>query len=283
MNSLFNFFKMEIFSVDEYSITIFTVLSILFVIGVTRLILWIIKKILFRNQNEGDENLGNIYAIYQIIKYFLWVSAIAIILEIIGFDITLLLAGSAALLVGVGLGLQQIFNDFISGIIILSERSIKIGDILEVDGSLVRMQKIGLRASSAINRNNISVIIPNSTITCNKVINWSHQTTKTRFGIEVGVSYNSDIGKVEKVLIECASKHPSVDQKSNIEVRITNFNNSSVDFELLFFSDNVFFIERVKSDIRKIIFNAFAENDIHIPYPQMDLHFVSEDIGLKKQ
>jgi small-conductance mechanosensitive channel len=196
----------------------------------------------------------------------------------IGISVTVLLAGSAALLVGIGLGLQQTFNDVISGIILLSERSIKIGDILEIDGDIVRIQQIGIRTSKGLNRDEISIIIPNSLITTNKVINWSHQSRKTRFRINVGVAYGSDVDLVLKILEESAQEHLDISDTNLIEVRLINFGNSSLDFQLLFFSKNIFRIEKVKSDIRKIINRKFTENNITIPFPQMDIHYKSGKI-----
>ena len=96
-----------------------------------------------------------------------------------GIKLNVLLAGSAALLVGIGLGLQNTFNNFIAGIILLFEGSLKVGDIIEVDGDVVKIQRIGLRTSTAISRDDISVILPNSILTSNKLINWSHQSKKT--------------------------------------------------------------------------------------------------------
>src|SRR5690606_9794796 len=150
--------------------------AVLLIFVITKLLLWIIKKILFRESRTKKIDTGTTYAIFQIIKYIFWVIAFSLILEAFGVKITLLLAGSAALLVGVGLGLQQTFNDVISGIILLSERSIKVGDVLEIDDEIVKIQSIGLRTSKGLDRNDISIIIPNSLITTNKVINWSHQS-----------------------------------------------------------------------------------------------------------
>ncbi len=209
---------------------------------------------------------------YQIIRYTLWVIAFGLILETIGIKVTVLVAGSAALLVGVGLGLQQTFNDVVSGMILLSERSIKIDDILEIDGDIVKIQDIGLRTSKGLNRDQISIIIPNSLITTNKVINWSHQTKHNRFKINVGVAYGSDVDSVVKVLKQCALENENVDQKDGIDVMLLNFGDSSLDFQLLFYSQEIFRIERIKSDIRKAIARKFKENDITIPFPQRDLH-----------
>ena len=111
-----------------------------------------------------------------------------------------------------------------------------------------------------LNTDDISVIIPNSLITTNKVINWSHQTKKTRFRIDVGVSYGSDIDLVIRVLEESAFEHPDTSDRELTEARLINFGNSSLDFQVLFFSKNIFRINKVKSDIRRIISKKFAQN-----------------------
>jgi small-conductance mechanosensitive channel len=112
-------------------------------------------------------------------------------------------------------------------------------------------------------------------ITTNKVTNWSHQSRKTRFKINVGVAYGSDVDLVLKILEESALEHPDIFDKNLVEVRLVDFGNSSLDFQLLFFSKNIFRIEKVKSDIRKIIHKKFRENNITIPFPQMDVHMKS--------
>jgi len=193
-------------------------------------------------------------------------------LQTLKISITVLLAGSAALLVGIGLGLQQTFNDFISGIILLIEGTTKVDDVLQIDGEVIKIQEIGIRTSKGLTRDDIVVIIPNSAITSNKVINWSHQSKRTRFRINVGVAYGSDVDLVIKVLEASALEHPEINQKETVEARFVDFGNSSLDFQLLFFSDNVFRIEKVKSEIRKIINRKFLENKIVIPFPQVDLH-----------
>lgn len=180
------------------------------------------------------------------------------------------------MLVGIGLGLQQTFNDIISGIILLSERTIKINDVLELDGDVVIIQHIGLRTSKGLSRDDISIIIPNSLITTNKVINWSHQTQKTRFRINVGVAYGSDVGLVLKTLIDSALEHPEISDREAVESRLVDFGESSLNFQLFFYSENVFTIERMKSQIRIVIDKKFRENGITIPFPQVDLHIKSK-------
>jgi small-conductance mechanosensitive channel len=283
METLKKFLEFELISAGEYKILVYTLVAILIIFLVTKLILWLIKNTLFRKRKFNKLDKGSAYALFQIIKYIIWVIAIGFILEAIGIKVTLLIAGSAALLVGVGLGLQQTFNDIISGIILLSEQSIKIDDVLEIDGDVVKIQSIGLRTSKGLNTNDISIIIPNSLITNNKVINWSHQAMKTRFRIDVGVAYGSDVDLVIKILEESAFQHPDISDRELTEARLVNFGSSSLDFQVLFFSHNIFRISKVKSDIRRIIVQKFAKNNIPIPFPQMDLHLKSNYTEILKQ
>lgn len=276
MNEFDHILNITIFHVGKYDIRIYTLVFVFLIIVVAKTVVWLIKKALTRRNRIHKLDEGSTYALMQIIKYVIWIIAIALIMQTIGINLNVFLAGSAALLVGVGLGLQQTFNDFVSGIILLSERSIKVNDILEIDGDVVRIQQIGLRTSVGLDRDEIAIIIPNSAITNSKVVNWSHQSKKTRFKIDVGVAYGSDVKKVIAILKESALEHPDVSDKSSIDVRFTDFGNSSLNFRLLFFSENIFRIEKVKSDIRIIINQKFVGNNIVVPFPQMDVHVIPE-------
>lgn len=276
METVKHILETVLFRIGKYEIVASSLLIVILIYLAVKLLLWMIRKAVFRAGNVERIQMSNAYSLYQIIRYLLWIIAGLFMMQTLGISITILLAGSAALLVGVGLGLQQTFNDFISGIILLIEGTIKIGDVLEVDGQVVQMQEIGIRTSKGLTRDDIIVIIPNSAITTNKVINWSHQSKKTRFHIDVGVAYGSDVDLVVKVLEASAFEHPEINHKENIEARLVDFGNSSLDFRLLFFSDNVFRIEKVKSEIRKIINRKFIENGITIPFPQVDLHLKDE-------
>jgi small-conductance mechanosensitive channel len=276
MEIINKFLYLVLLSVGEYKIRVYSIAIVIIIFLGTKLLLWLIKKMLFRRHKFHNLDIGSTYALFQIIKYVIWVIAIGFFLDTLGIKLTVLIAGSAALLVGVGLGLQQTFNDIVSGIILLSERSIKIDDILEIDGDIVKIQEIGLRTSMGLNRDEISIIIPNSLITTNKVINWSHQSKQTRFKINVGVAYGSNVDLVMKILKESALEHSEVVDKTIVDVRFLDFGNSSLDFQVLFYSENIFRIERVKSEIRIIINRKFNENKITVPFPQMDLHIKSE-------
>lgn len=272
MENLQNFLEYELLHIGNYVIQVFMIVKIIMIFVFTSFLLLVIKKFLMRKNFFQRLDTGSSYAVYQIVKYILWVIAFGVVLETIGIKVTVLIAGSAALLVGIGLGLQQTFNDVISGMILLSERSIKIGDILEIDDDIVKIQEIGLRTSKGLNRDQISIIIPNSLITTNKVINWSHQTKHNRFKINVGVAYGSDVELVSKLLEESAVSHEKVNDQDGINVMLLDFGDSSLNFQLLFYSEEIFRIEKIKSDIRKIICKKFSDNNVSIPFPQRDLH-----------
>lgn len=244
MNGLEKFLAYELIGFKDYKLQVIDIVIILLIYAATRFILWSIKKALSRKERSKNFSEGNLYAVFQLIKYVVWVIAIALMLETIGIKITILLAGSAALLVGIGMGLQQTFNDFISGIILLFERSVKVGDILEVDGDVIKVVEIGMRTSVGLNRNEIIITIPNSMITTNKVINWSNQAQKTLFKVNVGVAYGSDVDKVIEIIEQSAKEHPDVMELNQVEGRFVEFGNSSLDFQVLFFSENLFGIEK---------------------------------------
>ncbi len=262
----------KLIELDNYVLTVSKILTILVIILLTKLFVSRIKKIIYHSDRFKEYDRGNLYSLVQIITYVIWIFAIIVILDTIGLHITAIITGSAALLVGAGFGLKQTFNDFFSGIILLIEGATRVGDIVEVDGEVLKLTKIGLRTSEAINRDNIVVIVPNSKITTDKVINWTHHSKIIRFRIPVGIAYGSDVDLAVKLLEGSANKHPNTIQKVKTEARFVDFGSSSLNFELLFFSENAFRIEKDKSEIRKEINTVFNKNGIVIAFPQLDVH-----------
>ena len=143
------------------------------------------------------------------------------------------------------------------------------------------MREIGLRASKVMNRDDIIIIIPNSLIVTNKVINWSHQLKETRFIIKVGVAYGSDVNLVMELLVKSAIEHPMCSKKRKPEARFADFGDSALQFNLLFWSGEMFRIEKVLSDIRRTIDQKFREKNVSIPFPQRDLHLRTSNVELK--
>lgn len=258
-------------SIGDYNLNLIKVSIVLLIYFIARFFLWFILKLVNRFFNKKNLDVGRKYAITQFIKYIIYVSAILIALESIGVQLSLLWAGSAALLVGVGLGLQQTFNDLISGLILLIEGTVDVDDILEIDLMVGKVSKIGLRTSTIETRDNIVVVVPNSKLVNDQVINWTHNNTPTRFVVNVGVSYSSDIDQVTSLILETIKNHPKVLNDPAPSVQFKDFGNSSLDFSLYFFTYEFFRIEVLKSDLRYSIFRTFRKNNVEIPFPQRDL------------
>ena len=196
-------------------------------------------------------------------------------MESVGLKLNILIASSAALLVGLGLGLQQVFSDYVSGILILFEGNLKVKDVVQLKDIIGEVTQIGLRTSKIETRDNYIIIVPNHKFTNDEIVNWSHIETKTRFHVNVGVAYGSEVRLVEKVLLDCAKTNKDISNTPAPFVRFDDFGNSSLDFQLYFFTRKSFRVENIKSDMRFLIDEKFRENNIRIPFPQMDIH-VSE-------
>jgi small-conductance mechanosensitive channel len=267
------------FSLMKFSGINITVGSIVLVVAVylmALILLKIIKRILKRLGNRTSIDEGRFDSFYQIIRYAIWCSFAVIVLSIIGVKLTFLIASSAALMVGIGLGLQNVFNDFISGIILLFEGSIERGDILSIGDMVGEVKKINIRTSHVVTRNNIVVIVPNHKLVEDNIINWSHLDVNPRFTLKVGVAYGSDTRKVRGLLLQIVNMERLIDAEPKPFVRFQDFGESSLDFELFFWSGEIFAIDDIKSDLRFAIDDAFRLNDISIPFPQRDLHIVSD-------
>ena len=263
----------KLFETEKLAVTISDILIVILILVITKTVIELIKRLFRKQTARKNIDVGKSHAILQLLRYILWITAIVACLDIIGINITIFLAGSAALLVGLGLGLQHVFQDFIAGIILLFEGSIKVGDIVEIEEQTVgRVKEIGLRTSKIETRNNIIMIIPNSKFITDNVINWSHIEKKSRFSVSVGVAYGSDVELVRDVLISCANEHNEVSKKPSAFVKFEDFGESSLDFELYFWTSNNFGVEIIKSDLRFMIDKKFRENGIQIPFPQRDLH-----------
>jgi small-conductance mechanosensitive channel len=269
------FLNYKLFEVGTYVFSVGMVLTVLLILVATRIVIFVLTRIFGRTATKRKMDRGRQYSFLLLMRYFLWILSIFLILHTVGVQITFLIASSAALLVGLGLGLQKLFSDFTSGIFMLFDGTIEKGDILQVGDMVGVVEQINLRMTILRDRDDVIIIVPNHKFTEDTVINWSHNTSVTRFMVKVRVSYSSDMNKVRQTLLDCAAKHPHVvtnDKTYKTTVRIGEFEDSGVRFELLFYSENMFRIESTKSDIRFLIWEAFQKQGISIPYPQMDLH-----------
>ena len=251
------------------AIKLTNVLSAVLVILFARILVWLSINILLYGwyQNQRIDH-GKQYAYNQLLSYIVYMIAFIIALQYVGFNLTLLWAGGAALLVGIGFALQQTISDFFSGLVILFERSLEAGDFLDFGDMQGTVKKIGLRASIVETLERKDLIIPNSKLVNENVINWTKTKPTTRFDVLVGVAYGSDLDLVKQNLLQSAMDVRGVLLSPKPFVRFLNFGDSSLDFGLFFFSMNVTNIEDIKSDLRFKIDQVFRENGVEIPFPQ---------------
>ncbi len=257
---------------NPHSITLMQIILALLILFGARVIAWFTNRILLaRFFKRRKIDIGRQYTLTRLVFYVIYIAGILTALQSLSIELSVLWAGSAALLVGIGLGLQETFKDFVSGLIILFEGTVEVGDIIQVDGLVAIVREIGFRTSQVETRDEISILIPNSKLVSENVINWSHLPSPTRFQIFVGVSYSSNVQLVEKLLLEAAIQHPSVLKNPKSYVEFKDFGNSSLDFILHYYSFEFFKSETIKSDIRFEIVKLFREHEIEIPFPQTDL------------
>jgi len=272
----YNFIEIGTFHVAIYHIFLIVVVVFIAKITLNFLKLYLLKKVAKRTHlDKGTE-----YIIIQIAKYIIYTLAILIVLRSFGIGLDLLLGGATALLVGFGLGIQDIFKDFMSGLLLLFEGTTKVGDVVQLNNStgsngnefVATITEINLRTTKVKTRAGKTLIVPNSVLTHQTVNNWTYDDPLTRFTIKVGVAYGSDMELVKQILVKCAQEHPKVKNTKPIFVRLLNFGNNGLEMDLVFWADQNFYIEIYKSEIRFAINKAFEKYGVVIPFPQQDVY-----------
>jgi small-conductance mechanosensitive channel len=277
INKLKPIWNFELFNLGD---TVFTTRSFLILIASLFLLIYVTAKIrkllVSKIFPRYDMNVGVSQSIATIIRYLLVIIGLFIIFQTSGIDLSAIGLLVGALGIGIGFGLQNITNNFISGIIILFERPVKVGDRIEVDDLAGNIVNISARATTIITNDNIAVIVPNSDLVSTRVINWSHNNRSVRLNFPVGVSYNEEPDKIRKLLIEVADSNAGVLQNPPPDVLFENFGDSSLDFNLRVWTDEYSDKPKVlKSQLYYAIFKKFKEHQVEIPYPQRDLHLRS--------
>ncbi len=227
-------------------------------------------------KKELDE--GSKYIYLQLARYFIYIVAIFIFLKSLQIELTVLFTGVAGLFIAFAFGLQDLFKDLVSGFVLLFEGAIRVGDIIEIKDAngaeplVAKVLRINLRTTKIETRDSNIYIIPNSRLTQEYVENWNFGSTLTRFRIPVRVAFGSDTELAKKLLVQAALSHPKVKKNEDIIVRLLNFGDNGLEMDLLFYADQSWRIEIVKSEIRFEIDRLFREYGVIIPYPQRVLH-----------
>ena len=255
---------------EEIKITVGLIVLIVLAFLVTSVVLRIIRSFITSKLMEEDKM--KFISVFKFIKYFVYVVVILITLSSTGVDVTILLTASAALFVGLGLALQELFQDVIGGIFIILDKSLLVGDVIEMEGRVARVFEIKLRTTRALTRDDKVMIIPNHKFISDTVYNYTQNHKTTREFVKVGVSYGSDIEKVREVLLECAREQKGILKKPEPFVLFEDFGDSALLFGLHFYVSDSFVDPKVKSELRFKINNKFRLNNITIPFPQRDVH-----------
>jgi small-conductance mechanosensitive channel len=279
-----DFLKYNILESKHFSISIYQIILVFaFIYGAKMLINFL--KLYFSNKfrNKTDYNPSTEFVYIQLSKYIIYVFVILFCLKALDIDLTNFFIGSAALLVGLGLGLQDVFKDMFSGLILLFEGTIKIGDIIELQDSkfkepiIAKILKINVRTTQIETRDGNILIIPNAKLTQEYVENWSRGNALTRFNIVLTVSYGSNTELVTKLLKQAALSHPKIKKSEPVDVRLKNFGENGLELELIFWADQSWEVNFYKSEIRFEIDRLFREYKINIPYPQRTVTINNEN------
>ncbi len=225
----------------------------------------------FTRKMESEDKLKFI-SIFKFIKYLVYVVVILFTMSAAGINITILLTASAALFVGLGLALQEIFQDILGGIFIIVDKSLRVGDIVEVDSKVGKIFEIKLRTTRAITRDDKVIIIPNHKFISDIVYNYTQNHKTTRETINVGVAYGSDVQLVTQILQNAVKNQRSILKSPKPFVMFDDFGDSALLFSLNFYVSDSFSVLRLKSELRYKIDAEFRTNNVTIPFPQRDVH-----------
>lgn len=270
INEIKELLGLSLIKTEHINVTLGALIAVVLVFFVTSFILKTIRKLVTRHLPLEDKN--KFISIFQFIKYIVYIFVTMFALKISGIDISVLLTASAAIFIGLGFALQQLFQDLIAGVLIILDQSLKVGDIIEIDGKVGQVQRISLRSTRAYTRNQRVMIIPNHMFMSDLLFNWTQNDSIVRDNVQVGIAYGTDTQLVEEILIECTKNIEGILKEPLPNVLFDNFGDSSLDFVVNFYVNDAFAVQAIKSALRFEIDRKFRENKIAIPFPQRDLH-----------
>lgn len=276
-----NWLELELISIDDYSLKVVELLLALLVFAMSLLVARYLGRTLTRFAIDRDRMaVSKIYTLTRLLSYTIILIGALIALAVLGFSMDKLLLVAGALGVGIGFGLQNIVNNFVSGIVLLFEKSLRVGDFIELDANLMgEVKEINIRATLIRTLDNADILVPNADFTSGRLINWTLGDDFRRYVIDFGVAYGSDPAKVEQSVLQVAKDSPltHIEKGREPAVLMTGFGDSSLNFNLVVWvSGN--WVKRpgpVRSAYLIAIHDALVEHGIQIPFPQRDLHIKS--------
>ena len=280
MKEFFSFLNEEYHIGKQIIVSPLDFIILVIVLIIATAILRIIRKLATRNLPHDDKR--KFKAVFGYVRWLVFVVIFLVTFHSLGVNLTGIFAASAALLIGIGLALQTLFQDIISGVFILTDQSVHVGDIIEIEGKVGRVEEIKLRTTRAVTIDNKILIIPNHLYLENSLYNWTQNGTTTRENVKVGVAYGSDVQLVKKLLLQAAHSQPEVLDKPEPAVLFTDFGESSLNFSVAFTINDSFNARFPQSDIRFEIDRLFRENNVTIPFPQRDVHIYDNNSPQKQ-
>jgi len=257
--------------IDTKSIdfSVFDLLVLVFAFVFTGIALRIIFRIIIKKIPEQDKN--KFVGVFQFFKYIVYIFVVMFTLHASGVNMNVFLTASAALFVGIGLALQTFFQDIISGVLMILDQSLHVGDVIEVDGKVGKVTEIRLRTTRAVTRNDRVMIIPNHQFMSETLFNWTQNNSTNREQVTVGVAYGSDVQLVKKLLEDCVRETEGVVVDEGITVLFQDFGDSALDFAVTFSVSDGMKSPKIQSEIRFKIDAVFRQHNISIPFPQREI------------
>lgn len=259
-----------IYDNGDVKVTVGTIVALIGVLVLTHLFLRYTRILLTKKLDEDDKY--RFKTVFVFIKYIIFTIAIVTTLDSTGVKITAILAASTALFVGIGLGMQKLFQDIISGIFILIDKTVTINDVIEIDKKVGKIIQVGLRTTKAITNDEKILVIPNHKFLNEILYNWTQNDETTREFVDVGVAYGTDVDLVKALLLGIAVQEEAILNAPEPLILFTDFGDSALQFRLYFYVQDSFHVPLIKSNLRYKIYNIFNENNINIPFPQRDVH-----------
>ncbi len=278
-SSIWDILQKPIFTVSGQGISVVSFLYFLVVIVLSVVLSRLFVRFLKRNvYSQTEIDRGAQYTLSRLVRYVTITIGFLIALQMIGFDLSVLAVFGGLFGVGLGFGLQNIFSNFASGIILMLERPIQVGDTVELDGILGKVEEIRFRVAVVNTFDNESIIVPNSHLVSEEVTNWSYGgDSRLRLRIPIGVDYGTDIQQVEDILLEIADEEEKVLPEPEPQVFFKEHADSSLNFELRVWIPSPQERINVRDNIRREIDRRFNEAGIGMPFPQTDVHFYPQN------
>ena len=264
----------RLFEVGGTSVTVSSVVTFVLIVIATFWVSWLVQRIVGRGMLRGGLSERSTVALVQRgIHYLILLAGVAVALQMIGISLTTVFAAGAVVAVGIGFALQNILQNFVSGIILLAERTIKETDVLDVENRTIQVEKVGVRATVARTRDDERIIIPNSILVSSIVANYTLLDSFYRVRTSVGVSYGSDMHEVREVLEKAAHRVENRAEARDPVILMREFGDSSVLWEVSIWTSDPWRAPRMKSDLNESVWWALKDAGITIAFPQLDVHF----------